>query len=285
VDEAANFLPDAACAEAMKAVDAQVAYFHTLRKPCEDLVRKLCADLGPDARDTCDHVRRKTSQFGNGRCQVMLQDYATVLHEVRTLAGERRDLSAADLQAQRGAEAPRIGPADAPIAVIFYGDFECPFCAEMAEVFRALVQRWGKDVLFVYRNYPLEMHPHAQLAAEAALAAHAQGKFWPFFDALYAKEGAALTRDALIAAAREVGLDEARFTAELDGHAWADRVAQDRALGTHVGVMKTPSFLVGRRRVFGTATLDSLSTAILEELKEERERRGHAEPEPSAVRE
>lgn len=283
VDEAANFLPDAACAEAMKAVDAQVAYFHALRKPCEDLVGKLCADLGPDAKATCEQVRRKTGGFGNARCQMMLQDYATVLDEVRSLAGERRVLTAADLQAQRGGGAPHIGPGDSPLAVIFYGDFECPFCAKMADVFRGLVQRWGKDVMFVYRNYPLKMHEHAQLAAEAAMAAHAQGKFWPYFDALYAKEGAPLTRDVLLDAAKEVGLDVARFTAELDGHKWAQRVKEDRALGTAVGAHKTPSFLVGRRRIFGTATFESLSTAIEEELKEQRERVGSRQDEPSAV--
>src|SRR5262245_52504186 len=108
-----------------------------------------------------------------------------------------------------------IGPADAPVVVVEYGDFECPNCKQAVAAVEMLLKRLDGKVRFVYRHYPLEVHSHAVAAAEAAEAAGAQGRFWDMHARLFEHQRA-LERTHLDAYARELGLDMARFSAELD---------------------------------------------------------------------
>jgi protein-disulfide isomerase len=128
-----------------------------------------------------------------------------------------------------------------------YGDFECPYCAAAQTILARVRTRLGDDLRFVFRHFPItERHPHAQHAAEAAEAAGAQGAFWLMHDALYAARGRLTDRD-LAAHARELGLDAARVTAELEAHAHAERVAADAESGRRSGVTGTPGFFVNGR--------------------------------------
>jgi protein-disulfide isomerase len=154
------------------------------------------------------------------------------------------------------------GPVDAPISVVEYGDFECPFCGAAHNVVDALQTRLGDDMHFVYRHFPLStVHPHARVAAEASEAAAAQGKFWPMYDLLFANQRRLAVPD-LIARAAALKLDIERFENELLGRTYADRVQEDFMSGVRSGVNGTPSFFINGRRHDGPADLPSLMASM-----------------------
>jgi Na+/H+ antiporter NhaA len=153
------------------------------------------------------------------------------------------------------------GPAKAPVTVVEYGDFECPYCGLAEPAVRELLRDFG-DVRYVWRHLPLtDVHPHAQAAAEGAEAAARQGAFWEMHDLLLDHQGALTTRD-LIGYARSLGLDVERFTADLRKHARASRVAEDVDSADLSGVSGTPTFFVNGMRHYGSYDIESLSKAV-----------------------
>ena len=153
------------------------------------------------------------------------------------------------------------GPAEAPVTLVEYGDLECPFCGQAEEVIRELLADFG-DLRYVWRHLPLnDVHPQAQLAAEATEAASAQGKFWEMHDVLISHQDS-LRPANLIARARELGLDVDRFTEDLRRHAGAARVAEDVDSADLSGVSGTPSFFVNGLRHQGAYDLESLTAAV-----------------------
>jgi protein-disulfide isomerase len=153
------------------------------------------------------------------------------------------------------------GPADAPITLVEYGDFECPFCGMAYPVVRELRRRLGDRLRVVFRYFPLRNeHPHAQHAAEAAEAAAAQGKFWEMHDLLFEHQQALDDAD-LIRYAAELGLDTDRFRRELTEHRYRDRVQEDLLSGLHSGVRGTPTFFVNGVRHEGRWELEDLLAA------------------------
>jgi Na+/H+ antiporter NhaA len=154
------------------------------------------------------------------------------------------------------------GPADGQVTLVEYGDFECPHCGQAEPVIRDLVETFGHDLRFVFRHLPLDdVHEHAALAAEAAEAAGAQGRFWEMHDLLYAHQDA-LTVDDFLAYARQLGLDEDRFFDDLDSRRFALRVARDVQSADASGVAGTPTFFINGRRHYGAYDLDSLTAAF-----------------------
>ncbi len=153
------------------------------------------------------------------------------------------------------------GPEKAPVTVIEYGDFECPYCGLAEPSVRELLRDFG-DVRYVWRHLPLtDVHPHAQLAAEATEAAAKQGAFWGMHDLLLEHQGALTVRD-LIGYATSLGLDTERFTAHLRKHAGAARVAEDTDSADLSGVSGTPTFFVNGMRHYGAYDIESLSKAV-----------------------
>ncbi len=151
-----------------------------------------------------------------------------------------------------------LGPPDAPITLVEYGDFECPNCLAAYPVIQGLLESLGERLRFVFRHFPIVLsHDHAQKAAEAAEAAGAQGKFWEMHDLLFEHQDE-LDMDSLIAYARTLGLDVARFTQELQAGTWADRVYHDRAGGEASGVSWTPTFFLDGVRYPIARDLDGL---------------------------
>ena len=139
------------------------------------------------------------------------------------------------------------GPANAPVTLVEYGDFECPFCGRAYPELKRVLKKLGPKVRFVFRHFPLiAEHPHAQHAADVAEAAAAQGKFWEMHDLLYAHQGA-LEDDDLLEYARELGLDVPLVQRELSGHVHAARVEEDVASGEQSGVTGTPRFFINGR--------------------------------------
>ena len=153
------------------------------------------------------------------------------------------------------------GPAKAPVTVVEYGDFECPYCGLAEPVIREILADYG-DVRYVWRHLPLnDVHPHAQLAAEGAEAAAAQGKFWEMHDQLLEHQGA-LTAEDLIGYAGELGLDVDRFARYLAGDAGMARIDEDVDSADLSGVSGTPTFFVNGKRHHGAYDLSELSDAV-----------------------
>ncbi len=155
------------------------------------------------------------------------------------------------------------GPHRAAITVIEFGDFECPYCGQAEPVVRELLA--DTTIRYVWRNLPLtDVHPRAQMAAEAAEAAAAQGVFWPMHDLLLQHQ-TALTRDDLLHYAEQLDLDTARLGDDLDRGAYATRIAQDVESADLSGVSGTPTFFINGQRHYGAYDIDTLTAAITTE--------------------
>lgn len=153
------------------------------------------------------------------------------------------------------------GPCEAPVTLVEYADFECPFCGQAEPVVRELLADFG-DIRYMWRHLPLrDVHPNAQLAAEAAEAAAIQGAFWGMHALLLEHQGALLTPD-LVRYAELIGLDVPRFTRDVGRHEGAARVADDVESADLSGASGTPTFFLNGRRHHGAFDLDSLSDAV-----------------------
>jgi Na+/H+ antiporter NhaA len=155
------------------------------------------------------------------------------------------------------------GPEDAPVTLVEYGDFECPYCGRAEGTIRELLaSSFGDEVRYVWRHLPLnDVHPHAQLAAEAAEAAAEQGRFWEMHDALLRHQGA-LSTSHLSAYAEELGLDGARLLKDLRQRRYEPRVGDDVASADESGVSGTPTFFVNGRRHYGAYDIATLIETV-----------------------
>jgi protein-disulfide isomerase len=136
------------------------------------------------------------------------------------------------------------GPAAAPVTLLEYGDYECPYCGAAYPIVKQVQEKMGERLRFVFRNFPITTsHPHAEQAAEAAEAAATQSRFWELHDYLYEHQRQLETAD-LHAYAEQLGLDGDRFDRELAEHAYAGRVREDFMSGVHSGVNGTPTFYI-----------------------------------------
>jgi protein-disulfide isomerase len=159
-----------------------------------------------------------------------------------------------------------LGSAHAPVQVVEYGDFECPHCRQAVAAVKLLLKHFEGQVSFVFRHYPLEgVHPHAELAAEAAESAGEQGKFWEMHDLLFDNQ-AHLKLTHLRGYAERLQLDMARFDAELRDHVYLQRVRDHLMTGAESGVRSTPGFFVGGRIQDVSFGLDALFKAVEAQL-------------------
>jgi len=156
------------------------------------------------------------------------------------------------------------GPASAPVTLVEYGDYECPYCGNAYPVVKRLKEEMGDRLRFVFRNFPLNtIHAHAGVAAQAAEAAAAQGKFWPMHDLLYEHQqdlgGADLLHYAL-----QLGLEPYRFESDLSGEIFARRVGDAFPGGVRRGGNGTPTFFINGARYNGPHDYESLKAALEE---------------------
>jgi protein-disulfide isomerase len=155
-----------------------------------------------------------------------------------------------------------LGPADAPVTVVEYGDYECPYCRGAARDLHRMLDLYPGSIRFVFRNFPIQqLHPHAEQAAEAAEAAAEQGKFWEMYELLL-QPYAHLDTDSLAMYAEMIGLDMARFRRELTDHAHAARIQNDMEEGVRNGVNQTPKFYVNGERIDGKVPLENLEDSV-----------------------
>jgi protein-disulfide isomerase len=154
------------------------------------------------------------------------------------------------------------GSADGLIRLLEYGDYECPFCAEVQPIVKEIQRRLGDDLLFGFRNFPLtNIHPHSEHAAEAAEAAATQKNFWGMHDTLFENQGS-LDDDDLAEYAAELGLDETRLIREITSSVYAPRIREDFKSGVRGGVNGTPKFFINGERYDGPLDLKHLLSAV-----------------------
>jgi protein-disulfide isomerase len=154
------------------------------------------------------------------------------------------------------------GPETAPVTLVEYGDYECPFCGQAYPLVKQLQEALGDRVRFVFRNFPLSsMHPEAELGAESAEAAGAQGKFWEMHDLLYEHQKQ-LGPDLVLELGERLGLDVKQFEAELVARKYRDHVQTDFMGGVRSGVNGTPTFFINGVRFDGNWSGDGLLVAI-----------------------
>ena len=153
------------------------------------------------------------------------------------------------------------GPQDASVTLLEYGDLECPYCGRAETVIRELLSDFG-DLRYVWRHLPLnDVHPHAQLAAEASEAAAAQGKFWEMHDTMLAHQGDLTLRD-ILGYAQELGLDVDKFKAALRKRKGSGRIAEDVESADLSGVSGTPTFFINGHRHQDAYDIDTLTKAV-----------------------
>jgi protein-disulfide isomerase len=156
----------------------------------------------------------------------------------------------------------RGGPETAPLTLVEYGDYECPYCGAAYPIVKEVERILGDELRSVFRNFPLgDMHPHAVQAAEAAESAAAQGRFWEMHDRLYEHQDRETTED-LIEHARVLGLDVERLKSDLEEHTYEPRIQADFLSGVRSGVNGTPTFFINGVRHNGGYDLDSLLAAL-----------------------
>jgi protein-disulfide isomerase len=163
------------------------------------------------------------------------------------------------------ADSPSQGPTNAPIELVEFSDFQCPFCYRAHPTVKQVLNTYGSKVRFVYRNYPLPNHPNARPAAEAAQCANEQGQFWAYHDRLFADQNKLGDAD-LRASAVALGLDAPKFNACLDSHKYKPRVDADLQAGNEAGVNGTPAFFINGRMISGAQPYDEFKKVIDEEL-------------------
>jgi protein-disulfide isomerase len=163
------------------------------------------------------------------------------------------------------ANRPSQGPANAPIQIIEFSDFQCPFCLNAFPTVKQVLSTYGDRIHFVYRHYPLANHPRARPAAEAAQCADEQGKFWVYHDRLFGDQSRLSDADFKQHAA-ELGLDAGQFNACYDGHKYKADVDTDIRAGDEAGVSGTPAFYINGRMLSGAQPFEVFKRVIDEEL-------------------
>ena len=236
---------------------------------------ELCPCEGQEAM-SLDECLQKTDEAG--RCPLALMSGAAIGE------GLQQGLTKADVMT-RLAEylenarkvhtftlegVPRKGPADAPVILVEFADFECPHCREASKILAKIAKERG-DVAFYFKNYPLPFHPNAQVAAQAAQAAHAQDQFWPMHDLLFTYQSE-LSGQRIKALAGQLGLNMDRFTTDIRSPTLVGAVQRDRTEGERAGISGTPALFINGRKYLGEMTEEKIVEAI-----------GHAKEERAAA--
>ncbi len=259
-----ELLPSKACAAASEDDQYIATRTRVIRQPCRTLVQRLCDDLGPE-KDACDVVQTQTIGFTAQRCTAMLTRYSEVLDALRSMAKGNKLLTLPEQSLVAEGNRPSFGPQDAKVIVVEFSDFQCPYCRNAARTVHEIQARFERHVRFVFRQFPLNFHEHAQLAAEAALAAHAQGKFWQLHDLMFAHQ-MELARVDIENYAASAGLDMGVFRKNLDEHRFTSDVAEDIVIGKQVHVNGTPTMFINGKRVADASDTPAVMKIIHETL-------------------
>ncbi len=255
-----ELLSDKACSAGLKDFEATKGKLKKQGKKCDELVEKLCAGVGTET-DSCKLVKEKTKEFPPAQCAVMLGQVDEIVKELKQQEKANQPLDAEAQAKIAASDAPSFGPPDAKVTLVEFSDFECPYCSRAGAVTKQIKEKYGNKVRFVFRQFPLSFHQSAQGAAEASLAAHAQGKFWEMHDKMFENQRS-LDRASLEGYAKDLKLDVAKFKAALDTKQNEERVKADIALGGEVAVQGTPTLFINGKRVNNPTDFGEVSKAI-----------------------
>jgi protein-disulfide isomerase len=210
-------------------------------------------EIAPQVRQ---YLRQQRESAAYQRFISELEDAYRVAYEIEPYRVEL------DLEGE-----PAEGPASAPVTIVEFSDFECPFCGRVVPTLEKVRETYADEVRVVFKQFPLRrLHPHAQKAAEASLCARDQGGFWELHDAMFADQKA-LTVEDLAAKAEAVGLDVDAFGECLESGRHAEAVDEDLREGTIVGVSGTPALFVNGRMLSGAVAYETLAEVIDDELE------------------
>lgn len=171
--------------------------------------------------------------------------------------------------------APFLGPADAPVTLVVFSDFQCTYCAQAGKMFEQVLERYPEQVKIVFKHFPLQFHKVARPAALAALAAQEQGKFWEFHDLLF-KNVSSLTEEKIQGIAKELHLDMKRFQDDLDSPAIRQKLSKDLQDAVSAGVKGTPTLFVNGRLV-------KKRSSVADIIREELAKTNHTTKSPTPV--
>lgn len=160
---------------------------------------------------------------------------------------------------------PIRGSKNAPVTIVEFSDFQCPYCAQLLPTLKEVLKAFPKEVKLIYKQYPLSFHAQAKNAAKASLAAGEQGKFWEMHDIIF-ENFTKLSPEKFVEFAGQIGLDVAKFIADYNSDKYEKQIQQDIALGNSVGVTGTPTLFVNGKRMM-RRSLDDFKEAINNELK------------------
>lgn len=247
----------------------------------EELLKKEVEDKTPDATD--EELQSVYDRFVRGRYDISFEDAKAQLapelkrekttvrakeyfEELRAKYKVKTSLPEPPVERHEvAATGPSKGAANAPVTIVEFSDFECPFCSRVNPTIDQVMKKYEGKVRVVFRNYPLPMHPNAPKAGEAALCAHDQGKFWEMHDTLFDNQRALSVED-LKGYAGQLGLDQTKFDECLDSGAKAAVVKNDMAEGQAAGVSGTPAFFINGRLLSGAQPFEEFEKAIDAEL-------------------
>jgi len=164
------------------------------------------------------------------------------------------------------ATGPAKGPASAPVTIVEFSDFQCPFCSRLLPTIAEVEKKYGDKVRVVFRQFPLSFHEHAEKAAEASLCALDQGKFWQMHDAMFGNQQA-LGVDQLKAKAAELGMDADKFNKCVDSGEKAAAIQADQKAGAEAGVSGTPAMFINGRFINGAVPIDQVTPVIDDEIR------------------
>jgi protein-disulfide isomerase len=170
------------------------------------------------------------------------------------------------IRVQVAATGPAKGPANAPVTIVEFSDFQCPYCSRLTPTLKQVEEKYGNKVRIVFRQFPLNFHQYAQKAAEASLCANDQGKFWQLHDAMFANQQA-LAVEQLKAKAAELGLNAEQFNQCLDSGKHAAAIQADMKEGSAAGVSGTPAMFINGRFISGAQPLEAITQVIDDELR------------------
>jgi protein-disulfide isomerase len=176
------------------------------------------------------------------------------------------DMKLEPMRTEVAATGPAKGPENAPVTIVEFSDFQCPFCSRLIPTLDQVKAKYGDKVRLVFRQFPLAMHAQAQKAAEASLCANDQGKFWEMHDAMF-KNQQQLAVDALKTQATALGLNAETFSSCLDSGKYQAKVAEDFQAGTAAGVSGTPALFINGRFINGAVPLEQITEVVDDELR------------------
>ncbi|HEX7477760.1 MAG TPA: thioredoxin domain-containing protein [Polyangiales bacterium] len=255
-----EWLPAKACVVANGDMDGVLAHVAELRKACDTLTEKLCAELGADSGG-CNDVKHDIPRVPAGHCAVLLSHYPELVVQIKEHQERDKPLDDATWHELLAGAPPAFGPDASKVTIVEFSDFQCPYCAQAADTVKQIHDKYGDKVHLVFRQFPLSFHEHARAAAHAALSAHAQGKFWQLHDLMFAHQGA-LDQKSLEGYAAQSGLDVAKFKKSMDDDGVDKQVEADIALGRKVHVEGTPSMFINGKRIENPTDFAEVQPAI-----------------------